>query len=200
MALMMVAGSVAMRIRQGGLGRLAKVVVLGAAIASALGAGTAFAKDAATLLGVGFPSNVAGFAYQETTNYESKQRGLGYSVYYRHGDQWADVYVYTLGRSDIPRAYDQAASKAQYEQAAGDIREAAAKGYYRSAKALGSYPAPGFACGRFGIVSKAGDTNDSILCVTTRKGRFLKLRLSGPEGELSGPSIDSFIGAWVKDQ
>ena len=200
MALMVVAGSVATRTRQGGLGWLATVLVLGAAIAVVLGTGTANAKDAATLLGIRFPSTVAGFAYQETTNYESKKPGLGYSVYYRRGDQWADVYVYTLGRGNIAQAYDPAASKAQYKQAAGDITEAAARGYYRSAEALGSYPAPSFECGRFSIVGKAGESNDSILCVTTRKGRFLKLRLSGPLGKLSGPTIDGFIGAWVKDQ
>ena len=200
MALMMVAGSVAIWTRQGGLSRLAKAMVLGAALAAALGAGTAFAKDAATLLGIRFPSTVAGFAYQETTNYESKKPGLGYSVYYRHGDQWADVYVYTLGRGNIAQAYDPAASKAQYKQAAGDITEAAARGYYRSAEALGSYPAPSFECGRFSIVGKAGESNDSILCVTTRKGKFLKLRLTGPQGKLSGPSIDGFISAWAKDQ
>ena len=108
--------------------------------------------------------------------------------------------VYTLGRGNIAQAYDPAASKAQYKQAAGDITEAAARGYYRSAEALGSYPAPSFECGRFSIVGKAGESNDSILCVTTRKGKFLKLRLTGPQGKLSGPSIDGFISAWAKDQ
>ena len=170
---------------------------LGALAALAL-ASPALAKDADIRLGLHFPANVAGFAFQETTDYESKAPGLGYSAYYRNGGTWADVYVYDLRRKDIPQAYDEAASKAQYGQAAGDITAAAKQGIYQSAGAAGPLSEPGFVCGRFSIVSKAGEANDSVLCVRTWQGKFLKVRLSGPAGTLAGKTIDRFMSAWAK--
>ena len=172
-------------------------MVLAAAFASML-PGSAFAKDAAVLLGLHFPADVAGFGFQETTDYESRQKGLGYSAYYRQGDKWADVYVYDLTRQDIPQGYDAAASKAQYDQAAGDIAAAAKQGIYRSAAPAGALSEPGFVCGRFAIVDKNGNANDSVLCVKTWQGRFLKVRLSGPKGSLAAKTVDRFVSAWSK--
>jgi len=170
-------------------------MVLAVALVGAM-PGSACAKDAAVLLGLHFPADVAGFAFQETTDYESRQKGLGYSAYYRQDEKWADVYVYDLTRKDIPQAYDAAASKAQYKQAAGDIAAAAKQGIYRSAAPAGALSEPGFVCGRFAIVDKNGTANDSVLCVRTWQGKFLKVRLSGPKGSLAAGTVDRFMGAW----
>jgi len=57
---------------------------------------------------------------------------------------------------------------------------------------------PGFVCGRFAIVDKDGNDQDSVLCVRTWQGKFLKVRLTGPKGGLDDTTIDRFISAWSK--
>jgi hypothetical protein len=168
------------------------------------GAGAAQAEGGATLLGMRFPARVASFAFQDTTDYESRSAGGGYSAKYLNGREWADVYVYTLGRSNIPQTYESGFSKTQYEQAASVIPKAAQMGAYRSAKPLKAFSLPArgtprFDCGRFAIVSKEGQANDSVLCVTNRNGKFIKVRLSGPKGSLTNAEVSGFITPWLRD-
>jgi len=184
---------------------LARLAAVAASLGLALAVTAAEARPRVSLLGHDFPETVAGFTLQDTTDYESKARGLGYSVYYRKGAQWADVYIYALGRDDIPARYDEATSQEQFVQASEDIQNAAKAGMYRKASLRGAFTVPESGtprldCARYDLVDREGEPHDSILCVTNQRGKFLKIRLSGPPGSLPPEAANRFLKPWLGDR
>ncbi len=160
-------------------------------------------KIAATYFGEQFPTEVAGFRYVRTTDFETRRPGMGYGIRYQRGPKlWADVFVYDFRRKDIPESYDEKISYAELDLVGKGIAKAVEIGAYRSATANGSFAVPATGtprlnCDRFQIAPPTGEERDSIACVTNRGSRFVKIRLDGPKGSLGGAPIQAFLKAWV---
>jgi hypothetical protein len=121
---------------------------------------------------------------------------------FKKDDVWADVFIYGAGRSDIPDRYDAGESAGQLRAAASDIDKAVKMGAYTSATEGRSYfvPAKGVPrldCRDFAIVRPDGPRN-SILCVTNRNGRFVKIRITTREPLAKNRSVQSFLSYWSK--
>lgn len=173
-----------------------------AAVCAALVTSMAAAREAS--IETNFPPKVAGFVRSGLTDSESRRPGFGWSANYRKGMISADVFAYTLGRSDIPAGYDRQAAQDQLAQAGREIKAAVEKDIYRLAEAgralvISSDDSPDrLDCNRYTIVTQNSEHFDTLVCVTTRDGKFLKLRLIGPEGRLNNASITPFLQAWLR--
>lgn len=173
-----------------------------AVMVSGLIAGAARADGAITRLGLTFPDTVGGFTLDGIEDFEARQPGGGYAGTYVKDQVWADVYVYTDGRDNLPKRYDPAVSQAEYQSSAGAIDQAVSAGVYKSATAQGTVTlsnggAPSFHCGRFVIVTKDQQNRDSLLCLTNRNGTFIKLRMSAPQGAFATTDTVEFVRFWL---
>ena len=173
-----------------------------AAVCTALAASMAAAREAS--IETNFPPKVAGFVRSGLTDSETRRPGFGWSASYRKGMISADVFAYTLGRSDIPAGYDGQATQDQLAQAGREIKAAVDEDVYRLAEAgralvISSDDSPDrLDCDRYNIVTQNSEHFDTLVCVTTRDGKFLKFRLVGPEGRLNNASITPFLQAWLR--
>lgn len=170
-------------------------------ILGCIAAGPADAQQSVTG-GLAFPAKVSGFSRGAMTDYEPKEPGLGRSYRYERGPVWADVYVYALGLTSIPRDYDQAVSRAQLAHSASAVRAAAERGIYLKAVPKDSFSLPrsgrsSMDCSSFDLTMTTGQAVVSYVCVTNRCGSFRKVRISGPKLTLTGPNRD-FVQHWTK--
>ena len=75
--------------------------------------------------GISFPDEIAGFARDEVTNYESKHAGFGFSYGYNLRSRIAaTVYVYSAGQCPVPSGIDGPAITRMREQTLAEIRQA----------------------------------------------------------------------------
>ena len=143
-------------------------------------------KVTATFPGERFPAQVAHLRFTGARDYGSRSPGPGYSARYERGSrQWADVYVYDLGRRDIPDQYDDKTSYAELESIKLDIAKVVQMGTYRSAAPTGSFAIPvhGVArlnCDHFFIVAADVEQRASIASLTNRAGKILEIRFDSP--------------------
>ena len=163
------------------------LVVAGALGACAVEAKNPGRKVTATFLGQRFPAQVAGLRFTGARGYESRSPGQGYWARYERGPrQWADVYVYDLGRRDIPDQYDEKTSYGELESIKLDVAKAVQMGTYRGATPTGSFAilVHGVARlnrDRFFIVAPDIEQRASIASVTNRAGKILEIRFDSPK-------------------
>jgi hypothetical protein len=152
--------------------------------------------------GLSFPARVGGFGRGSSHEFEKTRPGLGYSVKYSRRPWYADIYIYDLGRRSIPDDPQSALVKAQFEQARGDILAAQKSGRYQNVTLVSAYAisdANGrqrFNCGKFTLTRDKSE-NDSYLCVTSWRNKFVKFRISVPAKNGNDRLARSFIESWV---
>ena len=175
------------------LSRILRVALLTAA-------GPAIAEPVA-FQGLAFPDQIAGFSRGQSNNLERRHPGLGQATAYRNERWTATVYIYDLQRRDIPDDPLARPVAEQMRRARDDVQSLAASGHYQSATTKGNYrlPAQGrprFQCGDI-VIARDGATFDSLICVTSWRGKFVKFRLTGPQRNGTAEAR-RFVEAWTK--
>jgi hypothetical protein len=161
------------------------------------------AADPVTMHGLGFPEMVAGYARNETKDYETTHPGLGYSAAYRRNAWTASVFIYDLGLKSIPDDPLAPPIREQVQQASAEVHRAVTAGAYQKASNKGAYNLPDagrarFQCADFEIVRRDGEERDSLLCITAWRGKFIKFRVTGPRQSDGTAHARRFVEAWGK--
>lgn len=161
------------------------------------------AAEPVTMHGLAFPDTVGGYARGDTRDYESQHPGVGYSAAYR-GNPWtATVFIYDLRMTSIPDDPLAPPIREQVQQASAEVHRAVTAGAYEKATNKGTYNLPDagrarFQCADFELVRDGGRQLDSLLCITTWRGKFIKFRVSGPKQSNGTADARRFVEAWSK--
>jgi hypothetical protein len=148
---------------------------------------TPAAAEPLTLSGFAFPDRVGDFARAAVQDYEKKQPGLGQGVAYTNGPWLANVYVYDMRRTSIPDDPASDVLKSQFAQAQDDVHASARQGRWLKVelKRTFMYPEggpPRFNCADYKLRTRENTEVDSVLCVGAAKNKFMKFRVTGPQG------------------
>jgi invasion protein IalB len=151
--------------------------------------------------GVRFPETVAGFTRAQTIDYESNSPGLGYAVKYSSRGWSIDVIIYDFGFKDIPDLLSSDRVTGHFTKVQGDIlRVWKAAGAKVEEKQPFDITAADhtvrFICRAY-VVQKIGQREDSYLCLTTYKGKFVKYRVTAPEWEGNAEKARHFMATWI---
>jgi hypothetical protein len=116
----------------------------------------------------------------------------------------ADVYLYDLGLKTIPAGPESDVIRKQLSQAKGDVFALGQWGTYANVSEKGDFAIPetgkaGFICTSFSYLR--GDREDievdSFLCLTSWNNKFVKIRMTGPNGSISQSDASDFAKAWI---
>jgi hypothetical protein len=156
-----------------------------------------------TMHGLAFPDSIDGYARGETRDFESQHPGVGYSAAYRRNPWNATVFIYDLRLPSIPDDPLGPLIGEQVLQASAEINRAVTAGAYEKASSKGTYNLPNagrarFQCADFTLVRGGGQEWDSLLCITTWRGKFIKFRVSGPKQPDGTAGARRFVEAWSK--
>jgi hypothetical protein len=141
----------------------------------------AFGGERVGFFGLVFPEQVQEAVREETTDFESTRPGLGYSAVYSHRDWTANVYIYDLGRKEIPVGLASREIAEQFNQATRDVFTV---GLYRDIVVEPRFTlsdrsgAQRFICGTFVYTHAQIGPAHSALCLTSWHNKFVKLRLT----------------------
>lgn len=162
-------------------GRLALAAVLIAACTSAVAATAAGAFE--------FPAMLGGFLRGEQIDFESREPGLGIGVHYFGPGVKATVYVYGFRIADLPEGIESDVVRVHAQQAAEDIRAVNGEVEVLSAQAPGSGHCTSFLQAKYSFAdrgSPSGGAAHSYLYLGSRKGNFVKVRITYPaQGDLA---------------
>lgn len=171
--------------------------------ALALVALTAVASaEPVTVAGIVFPDRVGEFTRGSGRDYEKTNPGLGYSFAYRQEPWAATVYVYDQRRAAIPDDLASDVVKAEFANAKGDILGGMRAGIWRKVELVREFTLPErgkprFTCASFALVDTLDVERDSVLCVTSSKGKFVKFRLTGSRDGSPSAAL-KFVEAWSR--
>jgi len=161
------------------------------------------AHAAVTYFGLTFPDAVAGARLGKVTDFEKTDPGLGYGVRYEKPGWIIDIYLYDDKVGPIPADLDSDVVQRQLKQAQGDIAELQRRGTYANVLLKRSYVLrdaagqPRFLCADYTFMRKDMGNLDSVLCLTTWNGRFVKFRLTVAEHADSAREAAAFVTAWT---
>ena len=172
------------------------------AVLALLALTAAASAEPVTIAGIVFPDRVGEFTRGAGRDYEKTSPGLGYSFPYRQEPWTATVYVYDRRRTSIPDDVASDVIKAEFAQGKGEILGGVRAGVWRKAELIRDFTLPGrgkarFACASFALVDALDVERDSVLCVTSAKGKFVKFRLTGSRGGSDSAAL-TFIEAWSR--
>lgn len=173
-----------------------------AAVLALLALTAAASAEPVTIAGIVFPDRLGEFTRGAGRDYEKTNPGLGHSFAYRREPWTATVYVYDQRRASIPDDLASDVIKAEFAQAKGDILGGVRAGVWRKADLIRDFTLPErgkprFACASFALVDALNVERDSVLCLTSAKGKFVKFRLTGAR-DGSGSAALKFIEAWSR--
>lgn len=155
-------------------------------------------------LGVDFPTRIGGSKRLDHTDFEMRSPGLGHGVKYEAPGWTINLFVYDKQKKSIPNDVESSEVTAEFEEAKGDIFTAEEKGVYSDVTLNGEYllsdlaGANRFQCAGFGFEHKTRGDVDSFLCVTSRLGKFIKLRATADRRDGSDLSFRQYMGAWIE--
>lgn len=148
-----------------------------------------------------FPPQIVGMARAWTNRYGA---GLGFSVRYMAAEEsaWADVYIYDR-QMDLSRGSGSDHAANEIALALREINQMVARGIYRGAKVVERGAELGFEKAYVSIDAKdlPGRTSrrtDSFIFVAVHRGKFVKIRLSVPQGPNSASIAKSFLKAYSR--
>jgi hypothetical protein len=168
---------------------LTGLVLLLAACAGSPGGGGGTGPDAAAEL-TALPAELLSMRRVGTvTDYRqlTGDAGLGASVRYEptSGENAiAMVYIYDRGQRRAPEGASSPEVEAELRQATGEILAVLRLGRFRAVKpeagitVSGPDGLPGIRCAIFRIIQSSGQETGDGVCVTVRRGRFMKVRLT----------------------
>jgi hypothetical protein len=145
------------------------------------------AAEPLTVSGFAFPDRVGDFTRAATHDYEKTQPGLGQGVAYTSGPWLANIYVYDMRRTSIPDDPASDVLKSQFAQAQDDIFTSLRYGRWvkatlRRTFAFPESGTPRFNCADFTLLTRENTEVYSLLCVGAAKNKFVKFRVTGPQG------------------
>lgn len=190
--------------RSGFKGVVAIALVAMAAVAAVPSSAEAQAGKKLKRLGVDFPMRIGGSKRLEHTNFEKRAPGLGHGVKYEAPGWTINLFVYDKQKKSIPDGVESPAVTVEFEQAKGDIFTAEKKGVYTDVTLNREYlltdlaGSHRFQCAGFGFVHKTRGDVDSFLCVTSRLGKFIKLRATADRRDGSDLAFRQYMGAWIE--
>jgi hypothetical protein len=147
-------------------------------------------RDAITLFGITFPEKIGPFFIGDTTNFESTNPGLGYSIAYKSHFGAATIYIYDNGVSDIPNGPNGSEIMEQFENetlvvlnqpVAGDGSIKLKERFGTGSPARGA----GFLCAVFQVTDDTG-SRLSYLYLTGYSGKLVKVRCSNYSQDPNG--------------
>lgn len=144
-----------------------------------------------------FPTRIAGMARVGMQEYGVPE--LGFSVRYVSPDKvsWADIYIYDKGL-DLGSAASASHADNEIRSSLGDVKTLVERGVYKDA----SY-GPIAREGKFATVHIRADIHNrrtaSILAMAVHNSKFVKLRLSTPDGPKSLAVQSSFLNALSRE-
>ena len=152
------------------------------------------------LAGVDMPEMLAGLRRGDIRDYEVEEAGLGQSVaYYGPEHMTATVYMYDRRQAGL-RDEGGRLAKAERDTALDDIAAFVRRGTYDGADLVskGDYRpsrSPLVFASAWVRLVKNGMRSDSFVYVTVAQGKFLKIRITGPERAGNDAAADAFAGA-----
>jgi hypothetical protein len=165
------------------------------------GAG-ARADDAIVLAGVHFPAVVDRLTRAEQTDWEARQPGLGVQVGY-HGDNvLATVQVYDKHVQGIPGNPATPIVRHELDAALDEIQQVVRAGRLKAATVRRRYEITGASSLVLYIAAQLSLTQgsqplDSFVFVTTRPGKFFKVRYTTTAHDGSAQEAEHFALSWI---
>lgn len=160
------------------------------------------ADDAIELAGVRFPAFVDRLARAEQTDYEARQSGLGIAVGYRGANVLATVYIYDKHVQGIPGNPATPIVRKELDTALDEIQQVVRAGRYKAATVKRRYEI----AGPGGLVlyiaaqltlDQGPQHLDSFVFVTTRPGKFFKVRYTTTAHDGSVQEAEHFALSWI---
>jgi hypothetical protein len=157
------------------------------------------------IYGLSIPDKVGGLVYRQTVEYESKSPDLGYGLRFSGRPGWiVDVYIYDLGLKTIPVDVESSIIKNQLKQAKGDVFELGKRGTYANVADRGDFTIPDdgkarFICSSFSYLrgERVDIGVESYLCLSSWNNKFVKVRMTAPNGTMSRSDATDFVKAWI---
>lgn len=169
--------------------------------AAATWAGPALASI--TVFGFKAPDEVAGFRYNDSTNFERSKPGEGYGLDYSQPGWKLDVFIYDLRRSAIPDDVNSAIVRAEFERSREDAFLAHPRGLYAQVYLRRNFTVedPGkrtrFQCAAFYLTRDGAKPQDGYLCVTAWNNKFIKFRMTTLSDRENERIARSYMAAWI---
>lgn len=152
--------------------------------------------------GLTFPEQIAGAKIEQTTEYEGRAPGWGYSVKYEKPGWRLDVYIYDLGLASIPDGPASDALRQEMARSVDEIFAMQARGFYSEVTLRRDHlvhDASGRArlsCADYAFRHGSKGQVDSFLCLTGWGNKFLKFRLTSPRHPGAGSEAEQILAAW----
>jgi hypothetical protein len=181
-------------------GLAALIVALAAAAAATA---PAVAEPAATVFGLKAPDEVAGFRFNDSTNFERSKPGDGYGLDYSQPGWKLDVFIYDLKRNAIPDDAKSAIVRAEFERSREDVFLAHPRGLYSQVYLRRNFTVddPGkrtrFQCAAFYLRRDGAKAQDGYLCVTSWNNKFIKFRMTTLSDKGNEASARKFMAEWI---
>lgn len=181
------------------------VAVLAVLVSAAVLAQETTPEKLKVIYGLSIPDRVGSLVYGRTVDFESKSPGLGYSLRFGGRPGWmVDVYLYDLGMKTIPAGADSEVIRSQLAQARGDVFELGKRGTYADVSDRGDFAVPAtgmprFICSSFNYRrgERVDIEVDSFLCLSAWNDKFVKVRMTAPQGTMSRTDAVDFVQAWI---
>lgn len=154
------------------------------------------ASEGRTFFGLTFPETIEGARSGAFNDYETTDPGYGYSVQYSRPGWNMTVYIYDLGLSVIPSNVESGPILDAFEQAKKEIALRFNGVDPRREFTASKDGGPKFLCASYTVQTSA--VLESLLCVTSRKDKFVKFRVTGKRTETSDIEAQEFVAAWSK--
>jgi len=185
------------------IGCVKGAAAIAAALLFAVWANAASAQKPLIILGLKIPDRVGGLPHGKVHDYESTNKGLGYSIPFESRGWSIDVYLYDFGLRSIPDDPQAEAVTKHLKQAKGDVFELERRGYYAEVVDKGDYNIgrkgrTRFVCSMFGYIHKQMNAKvDSYLCLTSWHNKFFKIRMTTPQSDTSNAEATKFVESWI---
>jgi hypothetical protein len=183
--------------------RFRSAVLIVALAACAAATDAAVANPAVTVFGFKAPEEVAGFRYNDSTNFERAKPGEGYGLDYSQPGWKLDVYIYDLKRNAIPDDAKSAIVRAEFERSREDAFLAQPRGLYSQVYLRRNFtiddPAKRtrFQCAAFFLRRDGAMPQDGYLCVTSWNNKFIKFRMATLSDKSNETAARKFMAEWI---
>jgi hypothetical protein len=160
---------------------------------------TSVEQEIESAYGIPLPKELAQASRTRVVHYEPEQPGLGISASYVTGYFQIALYVYDLNLKDIPEDPMSEVVVAHMQQSIGEaISVAQGRGEKLECRAAYGVPYAGISVDY--LVAALGRENEegrlsSLIFLTTKSGRFIKLRISFIEASFTAENLAKTIAS-----
>ncbi|KAB2920121.1 MAG: hypothetical protein F9K29_02835 [Hyphomicrobiaceae bacterium] len=164
-------------------------------------ASSAAASEPVQFYGLDLPQEIAGSRRGKVHDFEKTQRGLGYGAEYVRPDWTTNIYIYDRQKTSLPDDVQSDAIRGELEEAKGDVRRSAKYSRVELKREFLVRDPRGKArvsCAMFDVTTKDPARNDTFVCLSSWRHKFVKFRLSTQPRADSESAARAYLETWIR--